>query len=124
MTTITERVAAGMAFLDEHDPEWWRPDVPNAIDVDKLLLSSGDLCVLGQRCPLDVLMASEWDSNYFAFAVFLSGIPASEEGEPEDRINDWASALGFQWRRGDPPDGYELLTAHWRTVITGRRSAS
>lgn len=32
MSTIAERVAAGAAFLDERDPDWWRADVERAIN--------------------------------------------------------------------------------------------
>ena len=33
MSTIAERVAAGAAFLDEHDPGWWCADADPAIDL-------------------------------------------------------------------------------------------
>ncbi|HTJ37080.1 MAG TPA: hypothetical protein VL738_27960, partial [Dactylosporangium sp.] len=69
--TIAERVAAGAAFLDEHDPEWWRADVERAIDLDKLNLGHGDACILGQRCPVSQLAAfmvmepsDLWDDDF------------------------------------------------------------
>ena len=49
MTTIAERVAAGAAFLDEHDPGWWRADVDRAIDLRVFEMAEPEHCVLGQR---------------------------------------------------------------------------
>jgi hypothetical protein len=124
MTTITERVAAGAAFLDEHDPEWWRE-----IDLDALDLSETDRCVLGQRCPLAVLAAYlghsvEWlDSTdrshgYDAYLRHLAGSLSGFE-----RL-EWASAHGFITEDDDDErDDWDSLTAEWKRVITERRSA-
>ena len=114
MSTVAERVAAG-AYLDEHDPEWWRPDVERAIDLDTLNLESSNNCVLGQRCPVE-----NADDEYLAYASYLAEIP-------EDRpftIDNWAVPLGFQ---ADPhafKTEYKALTAEWTRVITERRAAS
>lgn len=111
-TTIADRVAAGVAWLDEHDPGWWRTDAPAdptltrdalPIDLRRLNLASSCDCVLGYR----------W-GNY-AVAVLdgrLAGL------SPAD--------LGFRARSFIPDDWrgeYADLTAEWRRVIRDRRQA-
>jgi hypothetical protein len=133
--TIPERVAAGAAFLDEHDPGWWRADVERAIDLGTLNLGMSDRCILGQRCPVETLgkylrarhgmqVTEVWDAedyNYWALAYELSGIPESGDPDSLDVVR-WSFALGFNSR----PDNldYQELTAEWTRVITERRSAS
>jgi hypothetical protein len=136
MTTITERVAAGAAFLDEHDPEWWRADVERAIDLDQLDMAVGDSCVLGQRCPVsrlaahlgidpDGLEGDDFDVAYEAMALHL-GAPVDRAGGT--RVDNWAAPLGFQAALTPSdirsPDDYDALAAEWKRVITERRSAS
>jgi hypothetical protein len=114
--SISERVAAGAAFLDEHDPEWWRPDVERAIDLEQLELSNGGDCILGQRCPLESV---DWRTTpYASQAARLSG---------QTFYGAWASSRGFDidpFGDQDGGDEYDDLTAEWRRVITGRRAAS
>lgn len=113
--TIAERVAAGAAFLDVNDPEWWRADVERAIDLAVLAMSSGERCILGQRCPLSAVPAI---TRYTAFASKLSGIPAGSWAS----LDDWAADVGF-----NVPDDLEItwdgLAAEWARVIRERRSA-
>jgi hypothetical protein len=115
MSTIAERVARGAEFLDEHDPDWWRADVPNAIDLGTLDLSNGDECVLGQRCPLE---QKEMSTGYNVQIRKLSG---AGQGVLEDVLDTWADDLGFTIRaeRGH----WGALTAAWRELIEARRSA-
>jgi hypothetical protein len=120
LKTIAEQVAAGAAFLDEHDPGWWRAGVERAIDLETLDLAGDGKCVLGQRCPLEMLAGSEHDSGYLAFAGALSGIHG-ESPAAADAVNDWAAALGFQWD-GSPDSAYAALTAEWKRVIAARRA--
>jgi len=121
VSTIAERVAAGAAFLDEHDPDWWRADVERAIDLNKLNLRSGFTCILAQRCPV----SDPRPSPYVAYAAILSGLPAGT-GTDLSAIWEWGEPLGItapQW----VPDAdmtHDGLTAEWRRVITERRSAS
>lgn len=133
MTTIAERVAAGAAFLDEHDPDWWRPDAERAIDLSTLRLSSPRSCVLGQRCPAEALEAfiiarysrpleDVWyaeDYQFWGQAHSLSGIPVIS---PDDLVA-WSGTLGFNSPTGDG-DEYDGLTAEWVRVIEQRRAAS
>lgn len=133
MTVIAERVAAGAAFLDEHDPQWWRPDVDRAIDLDALNLAATSLCVLGQRCPLEVLAillktdVEELDvidmfDAYDAYSMHLSGLDGMG-------LAYWARDHGFTFISDpangvDDPADWDDLTAEWKCVITERRSAS
>jgi hypothetical protein len=137
MSTIAERVAAGAAFLDEHDPDWWRADVERAIDLDSLDLYDMASCVLGQRCPLETLAAyhgttveavSEEDAydeeedtpydigSYYAYGLALERIA----GDPRP-LAVWATDHGFTQ---DSSDDWDALTAEWKRVITERRAAS
>jgi hypothetical protein len=133
VSTIAERVAAGAAFLDEHDPEWWRPDVERAIDLDALDLHDTGLCVLGQRCPLEVLSAHAgvdidelgsfgFSDAYFAYAKHLSGL-TEPDGVAGWALLEWACVRGFITSDSDTEDWADL-TAEWTRVITERRAAS
>jgi hypothetical protein len=128
VSTIAERVAKGAAFLDEHDPDWWRADVERAIDLKVLALSQTDRCVLGQRCPLEVLAGFtgtpieelsdiDFSEAYDAYAKHLSGLTSSE------RIQ-WAHDLGFAVGGSFGERPWCDLTAEWRRVITERRAAA
>jgi hypothetical protein len=127
VTAIAERVAAGAAFLDEHDPEWWRPDVDRAIDLERLDLGDASVCILGQRCPLEVLRSfrvssplaaddEESADAYDAYFKHLSGM-GSVEGI------QWGADHGFTFAIGGQ-DNWRGLTAEWKRVITERRAAS
>jgi hypothetical protein len=113
MSTIAERVAAGAAFLDEHDPDWWRADVERAIDLGTLAMWRGDCCVLGQRCPIETM-----DTRYIAYARQLSGFR-----DDNSALLRWAQGLGF-YAAEAKHGSWDLLTAEWKRVITGRRAAS
>jgi hypothetical protein len=124
--TIAERVAAGAAFLDEHDPGWWQ-----RIDLPTLDLSCESHCVLGQTCPLEVLnqySLEQWgipadetdpDDRYLAYAHELSGIDSERE------VITWAHERGFALI-GSPRDAgaWLDLTSEWKRVITARREAT
>lgn len=126
--TITERVTAGAAFLDEHDPDWWKADVERAIDLDELDLELSGTCVLGQRCPLDVLArhlecgvdeltALDHSDAYFAYVEQLSALDG-------DNLTLWSRGHGFTLAtHGDAPFAWEDLTAEWKRLIEARRSA-
>jgi len=135
MSTVTERVAAGAVFLDEHDPEWWRADVERAIDLDRLNLGEGDSCILGQRCPISVLAAFvgtapdavEDDDRDLSFAAMAArfGAPVRQNGYFTD---EWGESLGLQATLGPAGlrdrDDYGDLTAEWKRIITERRCAA
>jgi hypothetical protein len=135
---VRPQVAAGVAFLDEADPDWWKPGGPDAIDLDELDLGEPRSCILGQRCPAEVLRAyragqrrpTEGDL-YFAQLEHLSHLTAADEAAK------WASDHGFTvaiWvesgfrdvsqeaLEGELPR-FDALTAAWRTEIEKRRAA-
>ena len=122
MTSTAERVTKGAQFLDERDPDWWREDVPNAIDLDELELDRTDACVLGQRCPLEVLAAwnpsgEMWNAErYMAYATHLSGLSG------DWRIR-WACEHGFTLGGplGAEREEWDALTDIWRVLILERR---
>jgi hypothetical protein len=115
VNTIPERVAKGAAFLDEHDPDWWRADVERAIDLVELNLSSCRRCVLGQRCPLEINDRKDPDiTPYEAFAVELWGAD-------DEALTEWANEHGFD---GLGASEYDRLTHEWTRVITERRAAA
>lgn len=124
MSFIDERVSAGAAFLDQHDPLWWREDVPNAIDLDRLKLENPALCVLGQRCPLEVLFSYTLEvqqvcgylaDQYLAYAMALS------KCRTEDEIQSWAVAHGFTLQYCSDQDEWAELNLAWWTLINDRR---
>jgi hypothetical protein len=124
-------VDAGEEFLDEHDPGWWREDIPDAISLDVLSMGSTSRCVLGQRCPLEVYLsnygaafASGQQSRYMAYAKLLTGLRTRAE------VTSWAEAHGFalasdQYGRipawGKDPVSWQGLTRAWHDRITRRR---
>lgn len=129
MSAVTEFVAAGAACLDQTDPGWWAAGSERAVDLDWLDLSEGNRCVLGQRCPPEARIGHPWYSTgYQLFAAQLAGAdPADVEA-----VDTWASARGFivrDWKSADDESAattaeYDALTAEWKRVITGRRTAS
>lgn len=121
MTTIDERVFLGAAFLDERDPDWWKADVPGAIDLDSLRLEDPAACVLGQRCPLEVLAAyteadaPDAEDRFEAYASALSDYCTSEE------IGRWAKRHGFSLEFPSGLDQWHELTLAWSVLINDRR---
>lgn len=95
--TITERVAAGAALLDEKRPGWWR-----RIDLNTLVLSSPCNCILGQE-----------------FDEFWLGL----DGLELDR--DRAAELGFDAAGPcDTRSEYASLESAWTDLIEERRAAA
>jgi len=123
---VTKAVAAGAALLDRHDPGWWRDDGEQPIDLTLLDLEDTGRCILGQRCPAEVL------------AGHLAEVGAEDDGMPFERY--WAyvhelkqrtgsrSYLVFDWARrygfAALPADYFPLTAEWKRLITERRAAA
>src|SRR5437764_14197069 len=99
MSTITRRVAAGAAFLDQEIPGWDR-----LIDLDRLDIGSGCRCVLGQINRNEDNPALSYD-----LGMTVLGLDDRDSG-----------TLGVN---GDRRDLY-ALTDEWRAVIAARREAA
>lgn len=105
---IPERVARGVALLDQKRPGW-----EQEIDLDTLDISKPCFCVVGQ-------MYKSYFSPFEAGAVDLVGWDAYD-------YDDNAPALiehGFSGVRSADDDGeFDALTVEWNRVIRARRAA-
>lgn len=120
-------VDLGEAFMDVHDPGWWREGIERAVDLARLDMGLGDECVLGQRCPLETLTAymggppdlddDDWEMSYHAYAWKLTGIPVTDK----EGLQEWAVAHGFNRPYGGTAAEYALLTEGWARRIAKRR---
>ena len=103
MTTIAERVAAGAAFLDEHEPGW-----ADRVNLKRLYIGSTCNCMLGQ-------LRGE----------YLPGVRWMRKMAPGvDQVD-----LGFMFVVDNDDmdaehDDINGLTAEWKRVIGGRRAAA
>jgi cytochrome P450 len=98
VSTISERVARGVAWLDENRPAWDRE-----IDLGRLVLSSPCRCVLGQ------LYGDYSDAPIDA------------------RLDGYDVQRGFNSSGrtyGERDNDFDALEAEWRRVITERRAAA
>jgi hypothetical protein len=91
-------VAGGATLLDCADPDWWREDVPQAIDLGLLNMGSDCYDVLGQR--------------YGSYKDGLRFLGISQQQ---------AEQVGFDspWPSHNP--SYPELTAEFARVIRERR---
>ena len=120
------RVQLGAAFLDEHDPGWWRLDPPTGepINLDTLALDSDRECVLGQRCPLDLRDTGR--SPYVSYAYKLW--PSSAQGRA-CRWQIFGAEHGFTllprndsvYMPYERAADWDELTTAWRDLIKTRR---
>jgi hypothetical protein len=130
MTAITGRVALGAAFLDEHDRDWWRADVENAIDLDKLSLASSEMCVLGQRCPLEMLagynrvQVDELTEDEDGDRYYALGLTLMRAAGDRRSLYQWATEHGFASTFGGTSGQWGELTDEWKRVFAERRSAA
>lgn len=94
MSTISERVQRGAAWLDTERPGW-----AGEIDLGQLILSSPCRCVLGQL-----------------YGDYVDAPLVDEHGDQAGVEHGFNAALtGTE---------YDALEAEWRRVITERRAAA
>lgn len=116
---LQARVTRGIAWLDQHLPDWWRTDRPNhgaenggPIDPDALVMSHSCYCVLGQLLgnyyratdhglTLDQAVAYGFDTALVTSRSLIG---------PDDDVDAWMAAE------------FDALTALWRAVIEQRRA--
>lgn len=107
-TTIAERVAAGAAWLDEHEPGW-----VDLIDLDKLNLASGCRCILGQ------LESPRLDPDYDPpDTAYVEALDHYGVADPDGLGFNVEPALPRQIRH----EQFQALTAAWRELIQQRRA--
>lgn len=105
MSTIAERVAAGVAWLDWKLPDWWRD---TRIDLSAFDMSEDCRCVVGQLSP----------QGHYGNAVATHWLDLDEEMATE--LGFWAGVALFPDNRTD----YRALENEWRRVIEQRREAA
>ena len=99
---VRDRVEAGVAWLDQYDPGWWRVDQPGhgpdggPIDLDRLDIQSACRCVLGQR-----------NGSFYNVPITM----------------DQAVEFGFDANRHGRAE-FEALGEEWTRIITERREAA
>jgi hypothetical protein len=98
-STIDQRVQAGMAFLDQHEPGWTA-----SIDLDQLDMSRCDRCVLGQ-----------------VYGDYGTGLTECDRLSVEPYFSTIAHGFSTGVDDDDSLYEYEDLTTAWRTAISARR---
>lgn len=111
------RVRLGALLLDRLRPEWF-----SEIDLDKLDLSHGECCVLGQLF--------DFESAYVNGFAYIAELLADYRGLSifDDTIDGWFAGYGF-FATGDDRDRYHLfsmdslwalLTPLWMSEVRAR----
>lgn len=123
--TIAQRITNGVAYLDEHVPDWL-----DVIDVDRLDLQQDCSCVLGQLVK-SVETDDDWLDGYTNVVekpalVRGNWHPAPEAAEqlgmPEIMSFQQSVDNGFHTGDFDASDSEWLaLTSEWRERITQLR---
>jgi hypothetical protein len=111
---IQERVARGVAWLDEHVRGWWLPDREPAIDLDELVMGSACGCILGQL----------WDGEYYKAPIHMdtaveAGFDTILTVDFEQRVRLTAKQI-----RALSDAEFEALTVEWTRVILELRAGT
>src|SRR5579871_439370 len=112
----TTAAAKGAAWMDEHCPGWILE-----IDLGKLDLQYGDVCVLGQtaHCVTHGRVRSGNLGSYHAVVRDVTG----EENDYTDEAVAWTTEHGFYLEDDDVDVHaplYEMLTIAWKEEIRKR----
>jgi hypothetical protein len=120
MSTITERVAAGAAWLDANRPGW-----VERIDLDTLDLGDPCRCVLGQDFAAD---SQGYTSGFDAGLVAVTDGGLTEDGYRHAADAGFYAVADLS-DNDDDDDGFRMnkeyreLTDAWRALIRERRAA-
>lgn len=110
MSTIAERVAAGAAWLDEHEPGW-----VGRIDLDVLDVADDERCIAGQLRGSFGEAVAGWfgDRTACGTAADLGMCLSGMECDPRTPYAEWVLLRDAIYAR---------LTAAWRELIAARRA--
>jgi hypothetical protein len=114
MSTIDERVAAGIALLDERTPGWRKK-----VDLDMLNLADGRWCIVGQ------VYGEFWENQHRPFKN-QRRMGLDDDRAAREKLEAKLEAHGFfiSWRR--QPYGWQKyagLTKAWKRAIRKRDKA-
>ena len=120
---VEERVDAGVRWLDENIPDWL-----DRVVVNKLDLSNGCKCVLGQLFAkaydegarkVSITSRFQWPFNVSPFYAVIRNNVVKVPGVPKLLSHEQAKALGFDvvGLGGD----YSELTDEWKARISRLR---
>src|SRR5438309_1704809 len=105
-TDLQAAVQRGAAWLDEHQPDWWRK-----IDTQLLDLNNPCRCVLGQlRGDYAVYLHTAWKQ-------------ARPDYEADLALLEWSDMNGFSASGPAADADLAMLTSYWLEEIAWRRSA-
>jgi hypothetical protein len=107
--TITDRVSAGAAWLDEHRPDWWQ-----RIDLDTLDLREPCYCVLGQEYAAEV----DLDGHGLCCNGYQLAVARMDDHHPAE--------LGFSadLHLAESVEFWDQLADAWRELILARRAGT
>jgi hypothetical protein len=136
-TLARQRVAAGVAVLDQADPNWRRllnPDLldmasgrflPHHPDHDTVVWPASCGCVAAQWCYVQ-MGQPDAAGNFQDGVMLLADLPVPGTPRTDRGIQQWAvdhgllaerQLNGFDWSDPDLEAEYELLTRLWREEI-------
>lgn len=114
VSELQTRVDQGVAWLDEHLPNWWHADRPSQgfdqggpVDLDALLMNDPCSCVLGQ------LIGNFYRADISLDMAVACGFDAATPAMAAQSNGEWRAAMS---------DEFDALTELWSRVIEQRRA--
>lgn len=106
MPDLGENVRRGAALLDERIPDWF-----SRIDLDRLDISDGFSCVLGQ------VTGKHYSLGLVTVGLHTRDLPVFEEGPHH------GFTVPFNLELGQTVEGFRLLRELWTDEISARTKA-